>query len=135
MTATSDRESRRWLDQALEDLVSAQVLLDGERFYLVCFMAHQIAEKALKAYLYSAGEEAVIGHGIERLASQASRHDPEFGHLREQISVLDTYYVPTRYPNSIPDGIPAHAYNRRSAEDAMSLTRRTVEFVAQRLRR
>jgi HEPN domain-containing protein len=72
MTATSDRESRRWLDQALEDLVSAQVLLDGERFYLVCFMAHQIAEKALKAYLYSAGEEAVIGHGIERLAGRAA---------------------------------------------------------------
>jgi len=134
MTSRSSHEAQRWLDQAREDLSSACVLLDGERFYLVCFMAHQIADKALKAYLYSVGEEAVIGHGIERLATRAAEHDSDFARLREQISILDTYYVPTRYPNSLPDGIPAHAYNRQAAEDAMRLARGATEFIAQRLR-
>jgi len=52
MMRQRDNEARRWLDQAVEDLASARVLFDAERHYLVCFMAHQIAEKALKAYLY-----------------------------------------------------------------------------------
>ncbi|MGD8967651.1 MAG: hypothetical protein PVI07_09095 [Anaerolineae bacterium] len=36
------------------------------------------------------------------------------------------YYVATRYPNGLPDGIPADTYTRQAAEDA-------VGFVAARL--
>ena len=133
MTPDGKHEARRWLDQALEDLTSARVLLDGERFYMVCFTAHQIVEKALKAYLYSVGEEPVLGHGIHRLATRAAAHDPEFARLREQIAILDTYYVPTRYPNSLPDGIPAHAYNRQAAEEALRLAQAAIDFVTPRL--
>jgi len=122
------------MDQALEDLTSAQVLLKAGRFYLVCFMAHQIAEKAVKAYLYAVGDEVVIGHSIEQLTRRAAQHDPEFGRLREQVSILDTYYIPTRYPNGLPDGIPATAYNREAAESATRLAQTVTEFIGQRLK-
>ena len=48
--------------------------------------------------------------------------------LAGEISVLDGYYIPTRYPNGLPDGIPAQVYNRKSAEDALQLVEKTVEF-------
>jgi len=134
MTPRNEHEARRWMDQALEDLASARVLLEGGRFYLVCFVAHQVAEKAIKAYLYGAGEEAVIGHGIEQLSKRAAGYDPEFNRLREQASILDTYYIPTRYPNGLPDGIPATAYNRDAAEGALRLAQAVTEFIGARLK-
>jgi HEPN domain-containing protein len=41
------REAARWLTQAQADLKTAEVLLDSERFYMVCFLSQQIAEKAM----------------------------------------------------------------------------------------
>ena len=83
--------------------------------------------------MYSVGEQGVFGHGVERLASRAAQHDREFDRLRERIAILDTYYVPTRYPNSLPDGIPALAYNREVAEQAVRLAVEATDFVAERL--
>jgi HEPN domain-containing protein len=36
------------LSQAREDLTSAEILLESERYYLVCFLSQQIAENALE---------------------------------------------------------------------------------------
>ena len=33
------------------------------------------------------------------------------------MAILDGYYVPTRYPNSIPDSIPAKIYNEKAAKE------------------
>lgn len=52
-------EGRRWLEQAEEDLKSAEYLLEKGRYYLVCFLSQQIAEKALKAFIYHKGEDLV----------------------------------------------------------------------------
>ena len=35
--------------------------------------------------------------------------------------LLDSYYIPTRYPNGLPDDIPARVYNRQAAERALAL--------------
>ncbi|MHA1291551.1 MAG: HEPN domain-containing protein [Promethearchaeota archaeon] len=41
-------EAKRWYDQSREDLKSAKILLENKRYYMVCFLSQQIAEKALK---------------------------------------------------------------------------------------
>lgn len=46
----------RWLEQAEADRHGAQLLFDGESYHLAYFIAQQVAEKALKAYLYAQGE-------------------------------------------------------------------------------
>lgn len=33
------KESKRWLDQAIEDLNSAKILFENERCYLFCFIS------------------------------------------------------------------------------------------------
>ena len=54
-------EGRRWLEQAQEDLRWAEDLSRRGGYHIACFLAQQVGEKALKAFLYASGEE--IGSG------------------------------------------------------------------------
>lgn len=127
------QEGRRWLEQAEADRRGAQVLLDGEVFHLVCFVGQQVAEKAVKAFLYAAGEELVLGHSVEALCREAAQHDPVFAELREVAGPLDGYYIPTRYPNGLPDSIPARVYGRAVAEQVLATCDQVLAVVRQKL--
>ena len=50
-------EGWRWLEQAQEDLHWAQHLARQGAYHLACFLAQQVTEKALKAFLYAQGEK------------------------------------------------------------------------------
>jgi HEPN domain-containing protein len=91
-----------------------------------------VAEKALKAFLYACGEEIVLGHSLERLCAGAAAFEGAFREKARRWSILDAYYIPTRYPNGLPDGIPADLYTEDAANGAVSLWRETVEFVEAR---
>ena len=121
------------MKQAKIDLEWADRLSQEGGYHIACFLAQQVAEKALKAFLYGCGEELVIGHSVARLSSWCCKYDPGFEGKREW-GILDTFYVPTRYPNGIPDGVPAEVYNKKSAEDAVELARNVVSFVEGKLR-
>lgn len=122
-------EGRRWLEQAQEDLRWAKDLAQRGGYHIACFLAQQVGEKALKAFLYAQGEEIVIGHSIERLCQSALRWEAKFGEHVRRWSILDGYYVPTRYPNSLPDSIPARVYTQDAAKEAVRLSEEIVNFV------
>jgi len=126
-------EGLRWLRQAQEDLHWAQHLAEQGAYHLACFLAQQVAEKAIKGFLYGQGEEIVLGHSVERLCASAAGYDPAFADNARRWSLLDGYYVPTRYPNSIPDGIPADVYTADAAQSAVSLANEAVAYVAARM--
>jgi HEPN domain-containing protein len=44
-------------------------------------------------------------------------------------SILDGFYVPTRYPNSVPDSIPARVYTQSAAREAVKMAEEIVAFV------
>lgn len=127
-------EGWRWLEQAQEDLHWAQHLARQGAYHLACFLAQQVTEKALKAFLYAQGEEMVIGHSVARLCARAGGYQPIFAEKAREWSILDGYYVPTRYPNSLPDDIPSRVYTRRAADEAVSLAADAVAFVQAQLR-
>ncbi len=133
MRRTAREEGRRWLEQATEDLRWVEDLAERGGYHIACFLAQQVGEKALKAFLYAQGEEVVLGHSIERLCSGASRWVPQFDTLAKRWTILDGYYVPTRYPNSLPDSIPSKVYTRDAAAGAALLAREIVDFVARQL--
>ena len=54
---------------------------------------------------------------------------PGLAALREAAQELDQYYVPTRYPNGLPGGVPADVYTRRQATDAVAAARRFLDTV------
>ncbi len=134
MRRNPQEEGHRWLEQAKEDLRWVRELVRWGGYHLACFLAQQVAEKALKAFLYAQGEEVVLGHSVERLCENAARYDPSFAKAKSRWSILDGYYVPTRYPNSLPESIPARVYNREVAEEAVKLAEEAVSFVEEKLK-
>ena len=114
-------EGYRWLEQAQADLQWARHLQGEGAYYLVCFLAQQLAEKALKAFLYAQGEELVIGHSVRQLCQRAAVYETQLLAHLEDWGLLDSYYIPTRYPNGLPADIPARVYNREAARSALTL--------------
>jgi len=127
-------EGRRWLEQAEEDLRWADHLAQRGGYHIACFLAQQVGEKALKAYLYARGLEEVRGHSVARLSAEAGGHDSGFLERARKWSILDGYYVTSRYPNSLPDSIPARVYTEDAAREAVRLARDIVEYVRERMR-
>ncbi len=122
-------EGQRWLEQAQVDLKWTRHLNTEGAYYLVCFLAQQTAEKALKAFLYAQGEEIVFGHSVRKLCERAAEYDARFQERLEDWGILDSYYIPTRYPNGLPDDIPARVYNQQAATTALPLTEAVVAYI------
>ena len=89
--------------------------------------------KALKAYLYAQGEEVVLGHSVARLCIDAAHYRAEFSEKAKRWNLLDGYYIPTRYPNGLPGGIPAEVYTSDAALSAVALAEEAVGYVQQLL--
>ncbi len=130
MRKSALEEGLRWLEQASEDLYWTQDLAQRGGYHIACFLAQQVGEKALKAFLYAQGEEIVLGHSIERLCAAATQWQPNFNEKVKRWSILDGYYVPTRYPNSLPDSIPAKVYTKEAALEAARLAQEMVDYVS-----
>ena len=125
-------EGRRWLKQAERDYDDALYNLKGHRYNLVCFLSQQAAEKALKAFLYNSGEEQVIGHSVGDLIQWTISLNKEFKTI-QNARTLDLYYIPTRYPNGIPGGVPYEAFDEESAKKALNLAASVIELVQQKV--
>lgn len=132
MKPEENLEGKRWFNQTLRDIDDAKFARDGQRFNLTCFLAQQAAEKALKAYLYAEGSESVWGHSVAELCADAEVFDKSFGNLRKKAAPLDRYYIPTRYPNGLPGGIPAEAYQEDDAVKSINMAEEVIEFVREK---
>ena len=119
-----NREAGRWLRQAESDLGYAELGLREGFFAQACFQCQQVCEKAIKALRYGRGERIVFGHALVELAASLA----EMAEFRQRLSILDQYYVPTRYPNGLPGGIPSDVYTGDQAA-AVDTARQVVAAV------
>ena len=125
----SSREALRWFHQAENDLAFADLGLREGFFAQVCFQCQQIAEKALKSIRYNMGERIVYGHSLVVLAEPLELP----ANFPDELSVLDQYYIPTRYPNGLPGGVPYKTYTKRQAADAVAVARSIIELAREKL--
>jgi HEPN domain-containing protein len=72
-----------------------------------CFASQQAAEKAVKSLHLYLGREA--GHVVAKLLVELPEATRVPKGLIEQGRVLDNFYIPSRYPNSRPEGAPLRA--------------------------
>ncbi len=126
-------EGARWFRQAERDLDDAAYNRQGERYNLACFLCQQAAEKAVKAYLYRRGAEDVWGHSLLDLCEDAKIFEMFFDTIKAEARQLDKYYDVTRYPEYLPSGIPAEAFDDIDAERALELAGIVVRFVGERI--
>ncbi|GAB6063263.1 HEPN domain-containing protein [Deferrisoma palaeochoriense] len=130
-----NREARRWILQAMDDLRFVEwIRREGVFFDKACFLSQQAGEKALKACLYGLGRRRVFGHSLMELLEDLVQADPAFEALRAAGARLDRYYISTRYPNGLPGGCPFQAYNADDLTQAEADARNVVETAASFLR-
>jgi len=134
MRKEAKEEGKRWLEQAIEDLKWAKDLAERGGYHIACFLSQQVGEKALKAFLYAQGEEIVIGHSVERLCHLAAKYEANFLKKVKKWAILDGYYIPTRYPNGLPDSIPAKVYTSGAAGEAVRLAGEIVDYIKEKVK-
>jgi len=121
--------SRDWLNQAQRDLEHGEESRRAGRHEWACFAAHQAGEKAVKALHLSLGQEA-WGHVIARLLRELPARAKAPDELVEKARVLDSFYIPSRYPNSHPEGAPFEHYGPLQSEEAIRYAREILEFAS-----
>ena len=128
-------ECLRWLIQAQDEWADADELRKRNRHYLALFHFQQAAEKALKAYLYmqSHSVEVFRTHSVDELGRMAAELDDDFRNVARS-KKLDQYYIPTRYPNGLPGGVPSRYYDDpEESERAMRLAKMVLDLAAEKL--
>lgn len=123
-------EALRWIAQAKEDLSVAELLSRESKFAQSCFYSQQAVEKALKGLWFFFDREP-WGHSICRLIEELDR-EPQHSILmkmHEDAQLLDRFYIPTRYPNGLPELIPQEAYGIRDAKGGLSAAKRIIKFI------
>lgn len=120
--------ARDWFNQAIRDLEQAEDSRRAGRHEWACFAAHQASEKAVKALHLHLGQEA-RGHVVARLLQELPESVSVPNELIEKAHVLDGFYIPTRYPNSHPEGAPFEHYGPLQSEEAIRYAREIIEFV------
>ena len=121
-----------WLSQALRDLDQARDSRNAGRHEWACFAAHQAAEKAVKALHLRHGQEA-WGPVVVRLLRELPAGTRAEDALIERARVLDTFYIPARYPNSHSEGAPFEHYGPLQSEEAIGYAVAIVEFVRRQM--
>jgi HEPN domain-containing protein len=53
--------------------------------------------------------------------------------MTSRVGKLDRFYIPTRYPNGLPGGVPAEVYDEQDAEGAIALANEVLKLVEQYL--
>ncbi len=115
-----------WLKQAERDLEHAEASREDGRHEWACFASHQAAEKALKALHLHRGQEA-WSHVVARLLRELPVPFEE--ELEDKGKVLDSFYIPTRYPNGHPEGAPHEHYGDLQSREAIQYAREILDFV------
>jgi HEPN domain-containing protein len=121
MSQSSDRhQAQRWLDTAAEDLRASRTLAEAGFYAHACFSAQQCAEKTAKAMWYLIGADS-WGHSVQALIEEfpLKEHLDDADALIEKAAALDRFYIPTRYPNGLPDLTPGKTYFAADAQQAI----------------
>jgi HEPN domain-containing protein len=97
---TDEEKVQYWIELSDEDLKTAIVMLEGERYLYVAFMCHQVIEKALKAY-YSKQEKDTppFTHDLRLLAQKSGLWTLFTEEQQLFIRKLGPLNIRTRYPD------------------------------------
>ena len=123
------QEGERWVKQAEVDFCTLVKLLSQASTCQkvsasVCFMAHEVAEKALKGGMYAKcglGENSLKSHNLTPLAYALQAKEPSSTQgLAGYTIPLEDYYLDTRFPNRYPRSttIPSDHYSPEEAQQA-----------------
>lgn len=123
-TAQGEREVRKWLRYAKEDLDGAEVIARDQSAVPrhACFFAQQSAEKAIKAGLVFLRRDFPLRHDLDGLRNLL----PDDWQVRKQslrLGTLTQWAIEARYPGDYPDATVGDAL------EAVRLARAVYDFI------
>lgn len=121
--------SKIWLDKSKDDLSWAKDSFNDGHFGSACFVCQQVAEKALKAYLFSKKQTLIRTHHLPSLNAKCKEFDQDFSQLKDAVNTLTNYYTDTRYPD-IWDY--SRFESKKLAEEAIKLAEQVLNFISER---
>ena len=119
MSVKGDRN--RWLEFAGQDLQMAELALKETIYNQVCFHSQQCVEKCLKGLVADMGKTPPRTHSIVDLLSLLPADF--LSDMREDLSQLDIFYIPTRYPDALPGSLAEGLPGKEDAQDAIAVAR------------
>ena len=111
----------QWLGFANEDLRMAKLAFEEEIYNQVCFHAQQCVEKSIKAAILAQGTTPRRSHVIVDLMNDLSAS--WLADLADELPKMDLFYIPTRYPDTLPGMLPDGPPSSVEAKDALLLAR------------
>ena|SRR5512139_39982 len=121
-------EAHLWLRQAKDDYRFGRAALAGRFYAQACFVAQQVAEKAVKAVHYSLSGRPIFGHSVHALLKQLNARTQVTEALLELAGQLDQYYVSTRYPDALPGVAPSDAFSAAQARAALGAAQKILRW-------
>ena len=119
----------QWLARAEEDLSFAQLGFREKYFSQACFLSQQVTEKALKAFLLAKGRSFPRIHKVVELANLCVELAADLEPLKNDLKLLDEFYIPTRYPDAIPGGLADGLPGLDEAKLALATAANVLEIV------
>lgn len=114
-----------WFKKAQADLDFARIGLKETNHYgQVCFFCQQVVEKYLKGFLVAHQRKFRKIHHTSSLIKRCINIDQRFEKFTEKCKILDSYYIPTRYP------VPwEEKYTKKDAENSLKIAESIVKLV------
>ncbi len=123
------KEQNNWFSFAEEDIKMAESSFKEKIFNQTCFHSQQGIEKMLKGFLKVKGINVPKTHFLVELLKLCTEIDKDFQNLRDECSILDDYYIPTRYPDAIPGALPESLPQEKDAKEALSILEHISKFI------
>ena len=133
--------ARQWVQQAGIDSEALEALLRSAQANPrlashVCFMAHEVAEKALKGGMYATcglGANSLTKHDISPLAYALRGERMQIAAELPSFTIpLEPHYLNTRFPNRYsPPTVPSDRYSLSDAQEAQTNAMNILRIVKQ----
>lgn len=122
-----NEEANKWIVFAQEDLKMAELALREGIYNQVCFHSEQCVEKVLKGYIADKGRIHPQTHKLADLLAFIS--SSPFDNFKDEILILDRFYIPTRYPDALPGTLPKGLPSEKDAKEAIEVARTVLKKI------
>ncbi len=126
------KKANNWFLFAEEDLLMAEIALENEIYNQVCFHSQQGVEKILKGFLLEQDKTVPRTHFLSELVQICIKVDSDFQTIIKECSILDDYYIPTRYPDALPGMLPDGLPTDSDALQALLYSKKIYDFVTKK---
>ena len=123
----------KWIYFAEEDFNFARLGFEDKFYSHVCFLSQQVVEKSCKAFLIYSKINYPKTHKIVDLVNSNKKLFSLLSKYINELKVIDTFYIPTRYPDGIPGSLNNKLPNREDAKESLEVAESVLSIIKGKL--